>query len=578
MTVFAGRYAEDLQDRYGNGYRNAKVAVETIAGDPVTLYADRTKAAYVPALGLETNEIKADSRGNLSFFADPGNYQIVVTPSGRSSLSAVSVSILLDPLEPMASQESLEVVDDTALHKATDETVTGIKDFQEPFRIGRFTMAALLAKQSLEGAIGLVTNSIRGLWIQTRYSTWAHLTGRVIGVQRDFGAIADWQSHPLSERYASLAAAQVDYPHATSLTQQIDWAALQGAINAVPTSLPGGSIIELEAGGYRLGVDSLTRNSSVPILFRGATASSFSEDDSGVAGSAILVDAGSAVGVAVGGAIANPNHRGPSFQNIAFRELGAGRTTTLLRLQNVNRWSVHSCAFFGASKGIDVVANNGAGPGAGGSDASWGFVQNCVAKSCTVGLNNPHGTDLTVVGGDWECTTNILAYPAGSLTASIAVMGAWFDGGIGVDLKGYGARVVGCAFERCNPAVQIQRDSLLHSNSGQANLVSACLINGVGLGDIGVNIGANCAGTLIDAAFMNVATPVLDNGTGTTIQGSGSSGSYLVANQFKTGGSTTAARPSAASAGVRGQWYDTTLSKPIWSDGANWRDAAGNIV
>ena len=41
---------------------------------------------------------------------------------------------------------------------------------------------------------------------------------------------------------------------------------------------------------------------------------------------------------------------------------------------------------------------------------------------------------------------------------------------------------------------------------------------------------------------------------------------------------TTGNRPSAAVIGAGGQYYDTTLSKPIWSDGATWRDAAGTGV
>lgn len=43
-----------------------------------------------------------------------------------------------------------------------------------------------------------------------------------------------------------------------------------------------------------------------------------------------------------------------------------------------------------------------------------------------------------------------------------------------------------------------------------------------------------------------------------------------------TGADTTAQRPGAPTVGA--QFYDTTLSKPIWFDGAVWRDAAGNAV
>ncbi|MEG5924064.1 hypothetical protein UXO48_22745 [Enterobacter hormaechei] len=46
-----------------------------------------------------------------------------------------------------------------------------------------------------------------------------------------FGAIGDGTAHPLSERYATLAAAQAVYPFVTSLTQTIDWAACQLAEN-----------------------------------------------------------------------------------------------------------------------------------------------------------------------------------------------------------------------------------------------------------------------------------------------------------------------------------------------------------
>lgn len=39
---------------------------------------------------------------------------------------------------------------------------------------------------------------------------------------------------------------------------------------------------------------------------------------------------------------------------------------------------------------------------------------------------------------------------------------------------------------------------------------------------------------------------------------------------------TTAARPAAGSVGR--VIYDSTLQKPLWDDGTNWRDAAGTIV
>lgn len=47
-----------------------------------------------------------------------------------------------------------------------------------------------------------------------------------------FGAIGDGTLHPLSERFSTIADAQIVYPHATSLSQSIDWAAMQSALNS----------------------------------------------------------------------------------------------------------------------------------------------------------------------------------------------------------------------------------------------------------------------------------------------------------------------------------------------------------
>lgn len=57
----------------------------------------------------------------------------------------------------------------------------------------------------------------------------------IVGV-RDFGAVFDGSSHPLSDYYSTIGAAQVVYPHATSLTNEIDWAATQAAINLTAIS------------------------------------------------------------------------------------------------------------------------------------------------------------------------------------------------------------------------------------------------------------------------------------------------------------------------------------------------------
>lgn len=51
-----------------------------------------------------------------------------------------------------------------------------------------------------------------------------------------YGAVGDGASHPLSSAYGTLAAAQAVYPHATALTDEIDWCAIQSALNALGTT------------------------------------------------------------------------------------------------------------------------------------------------------------------------------------------------------------------------------------------------------------------------------------------------------------------------------------------------------
>lgn len=78
---------------------------------------------------------------------------------------------------------------------------------------------------------GILSQSVQARLRQASYST-------------DYGAIADGTSHPVSEwlgdqgehsrGFADLADIQAVYPHVTSLTDEIDWAACQALLNNAP--------------------------------------------------------------------------------------------------------------------------------------------------------------------------------------------------------------------------------------------------------------------------------------------------------------------------------------------------------
>lgn len=71
----------------------------------------------------------------------------------------------------------------------------------------------------------------------------------------DFGAVGDGNTHLLSSRFATLAAAQAVYPHATALTQEIDWAALQAAVNYGPAN---GGPVGLPPAVLKIGASTVT--------------------------------------------------------------------------------------------------------------------------------------------------------------------------------------------------------------------------------------------------------------------------------------------------------------------------------
>lgn len=67
-----------------------------------------------------------------------------------------------------------------------------------------------------------------------------------------YGAIGDNIKHTLAEIFNTLAQAQVVYPHATALTDLIDWAAIQAAINDCRVRGVPGFVEFSEEGRYRI--------------------------------------------------------------------------------------------------------------------------------------------------------------------------------------------------------------------------------------------------------------------------------------------------------------------------------------
>lgn len=99
---------------------------------------------------------------------------------------------------------------------------------------------------------------------------WKRVYDGTVNVKH-FGALGDGGSALLSSRYATLAAAQVDYPLATALTQSIDYCAFKAAHDCVRTTLERGDLF-IPTGDYWL---SETWHVTNALNIRGAGAGEF---------------------------------------------------------------------------------------------------------------------------------------------------------------------------------------------------------------------------------------------------------------------------------------------------------------
>lgn len=113
----------------------------------------------------------------------------------------------------------------------------------------------------LSGAGGAAMVGYKGAAAGSYLRTAAAFMGDRINV-KNFGAIGDGGSHPLSTRYATLAAAQADYPFVTVLTDEIDWAAAQAAVNSITVGQAFTRTVFFPTGAYMLNrtIDCLSRN------------------------------------------------------------------------------------------------------------------------------------------------------------------------------------------------------------------------------------------------------------------------------------------------------------------------------
>lgn len=226
----------DARDRYDNSQ-----TFDEVINGTLTYYVNR-KGANVYSLAGMAAQFNSDqiSRTNAfnAFLASSG-YEIPVdyTPGLSITRPTQQVRYLGELYRPKDSSIPFTT---TAFPADSTKWISN----------GDNALRQQLAGSSGAGLVGFQTNGITS-FLRTVASKCQDFTSI-----KDWGAIGDGASHPLSERFSSLALAQMVYPHVIALTDEIDWAATQGALNHMKTKsiagYIGGGLAYAPAGSYIL--------------------------------------------------------------------------------------------------------------------------------------------------------------------------------------------------------------------------------------------------------------------------------------------------------------------------------------
>lgn len=301
---------------------------------------------------------------------------------------------------------------------------------------------------------------------------------------------------------------------------------------------------------------------------------------------------------------------GRDFSNVRLRGLNIqySSTTYTGKLLHIGKnaavpfgFTIENCNFAGSTSsanGATLIEVNG---------LLESTIRQCSLGYCNVGIDST-GANLT----------NVITI-SGLVTSSTQATTAWIQS----NGNSQAWRIEQCAFEPITGTAPggivftsngAQGITILNNyfgdNTAAGNWISVAQMLGLSIIGNRINVGSNATGivftantslgvTIIGNYFDGSAGGVpidfgtttgneefyiLGNGkpTGVTplVIGTKPTVRSLIDNGIGTQGprGVTGSRPSAVNGGVGTTYYDTTLSKPIWSDGTVWRDAAGTAV
>ncbi len=192
-------------------------------------------------------------------------------------------------------------------------------------------------------------------------------------------------------------------------------------------------------------------------------------------------------------------HEGPIIEHMNFRDNSAANTAVLLRIHNINRWTVRNCTFRDASAtggvGLQLTRESG-------GDNAWGIIDQCTFTSLDLGISAVRSFGFTMIGGHMTGGGMLLD----DLTQHVKVFGTKFDQD-GIVIEGMQCSIQACSFENTDPGVRFNDTGSGHG-SRRNSLIGCAFAGG------GTETGIDFAGTdpnnniITACTFTSLATDI----------------------------------------------------------------------
>ncbi len=218
---------------------------------------------------------------------------------------------------------------------------------------------------------------------------------------------------------------------------------------------------------------------------------------------------------------------GPIIEHMNFRDESAAKTATLLRIHNINRWTLRNCTLRDASGtggiGLELTRETA-------GDNAWGMVDQCTFVNNESGLVATRSFGFNLVGGHFTSAAGTVQHlHIDENSSAIQIQGTKFDNDIGILIEGSHNSVIGATFENCNPGIRFNDTG--SGLNGKRNQIVGCGFTGSGS-----ETGIDFTGTLprdnqvLGSTFTNLATNVAYGGLNNNITGHTRIGAGLVSS------------------------------------------------